>query len=186
VIGSGTIYPLFPYRELEGIKVENEREVEKIKIIDGGFIHNSPVEAAVRWGATHIILIEASPASRPYDPASFLDNAFVAFKYIMAQTQRTDLLHRGSVEIFELRPTSECDKRYLLRDCKEDPAPNMDTFDFSPGILAEAFKQGKDDAGSQDPLFKRVPGPPLFRQTKRERESQARQLPQAEHAFLRS
>jgi predicted acylesterase/phospholipase RssA len=167
VIGSGTIYPLFPYRELEGIKVENRREVEKLKIIDGGFIHNSPVEAAIKWGATHIILIEASPAAKPYDPASLLDNTFVAFKYIMAQTQRTDLLHRGSVEIFELRPTSECDKRYLSQDCEEDPAPNMDTFDFSPHILREAFRQGMDDAGSKDPLFKRVPGQPLFRQTKR-------------------
>jgi predicted acylesterase/phospholipase RssA len=168
VIGSGTIYPLFPYRVLEDIKLENGKKVNTLKIIDGGFIHNSPVEAAVKWGATHIILIEASPMSRPYDPTNLLDNTFVAFKYIMAQTQRTDLLHRGSVEIFELRPTSECDKRYLLQDCKEDPAPNMDTFDFSPIIIKEAFDQGRDDAVSSAPLFKRVPGPPLFRGTKLE------------------
>jgi predicted acylesterase/phospholipase RssA/ABC-type phosphate/phosphonate transport system substrate-binding protein len=186
VIGSGTIYPLFPYRELKDIRVENGREVKNLKIIDGGFIHNSPVEAAIKWDATHIILIEASPMAKPYDPTNLLDNAFVAFKYIMAQTQRTDLLHRGSVEIFELRPTSECDKRYLLQDCKEDPAPNMDTFDFSPHILKDAFAQGRADAGSNAPLFKRVPGPPLFRRTRQRPESQTSQEGQGPLAPQRS
>lgn len=172
VIGSGTIYPLFPYRELESIRVEN-KEFGKMKIIDGGFIHNSPVEAAIKWGATHIILIEASPMPKPYDPSSFLDNAFVALKYIMAQTQRIDLQARGSVEIFELRPTSECDKQSLTGDCEEQPEPNMDTFDFSESILKRAFAQGMKDAGSKDPLFKRVPGPPLFRLTRRQTEQPA-------------
>ncbi|HKS26474.1 MAG TPA: patatin-like phospholipase family protein [Pyrinomonadaceae bacterium] len=167
VIGSGTIYPLFPYRVLEQVKVGEEPPVSKLKVIDGGFIHNSPIEAAIKWGATHIILIEASPLPKPFDPENTLDNSLVAFKYIMAQTQRMDAVARGSVEIFELRPRSECDKKNLETRCSNDPQPNMDTFDFTPSITLGAFEQGVKDAQDSLPLFKRVPGPPLFRQTKK-------------------
>jgi predicted acylesterase/phospholipase RssA/ABC-type phosphate/phosphonate transport system substrate-binding protein len=59
VRGSGTIYPGFPPVTIRDFPA-NDRSV---RLIDGGFAHNSPVEAAVEWGATHIILIEASPKS---------------------------------------------------------------------------------------------------------------------------
>jgi hypothetical protein len=39
----------------------------------------------------------------------------------------------------------------------------MDTFDFSPALLKHAFEAGKNDVKSPRPLFRRVPGPPLFR-----------------------
>jgi ABC-type phosphate/phosphonate transport system substrate-binding protein len=168
VIGSGTIYPLFPYRELTNINVRGKM-VDKLKVIDGGFIHNSPIEAAIKWGATHIILIEASPLPKPFEPETTLDNSLVAFKYIMAQTQRMDAVARGEVEIFELRPRSECDKKNLDSGCRDDPEPNMDTFDFTPAITKMAFDIGREDAASLRPLFKRVPGPPLFRRTKKDR-----------------
>ncbi|MDX6559721.1 MAG: hypothetical protein QOF72_2770 [Blastocatellia bacterium] len=166
VIGSGTIYPLFPYRNLTDIKVKG-KTVTRLKVIDGGFIHNSPIEAAVRWGATHIISIEASPLPRPFDPEDTFDNSRVAFNYIMAQTQRMDAVVRGDAEIFELRPRSDCDKKNQEpgTGCKESPEPNMDTFDFSPAIARQAFQQGQDDVNSTRALFKRVPGPPLFRKT---------------------
>jgi predicted acylesterase/phospholipase RssA/ABC-type phosphate/phosphonate transport system substrate-binding protein len=166
VIGSGTIYPLFPYRELRMINLAQGKTVDRIKVIDGGFIHNSPIEAAIKWGATHIISIEASPLPKPFDPVSTLDHFQVAFKYIMAQTQRMDDVARGEVEIFELRPRSKCDKKSLEFVCKDDPEPNMDTFDFTPALTDNAFKIGMEDAASVRPLFKRVPGPPLLRKTK--------------------
>lgn len=164
VIGSGTIYPIFPYRVLSGLRVRGA-PVCKIKIIDGGFIHNSPVQAAIDWGATHILLVEASPLQKPYNPRYFLQNASVAFKYIFAQAQRMDTVSRGSVEIFELRPTSECEKKNPGQECVDkDPEPDMDTFDFSEAILRNAFDIGLRDGGSTRPLFRRVPGPPLFRE----------------------
>jgi hypothetical protein len=64
----------------------------------------------------------------------------------------------------------------------------MDTFDFDPKIVADAFRFGQVDAGSELPLFKRVPGPPRFRQTKRqaEAESQARlKRKETPYAFAR-
>jgi adenylate kinase len=39
----------------------DENAVIDVSIIDGGFVHNSPIEAAVKLEATHIIMIEASP-----------------------------------------------------------------------------------------------------------------------------
>ena len=172
IIGSGTIYPLFPYRELHHINVGPNKQTPLIKVIDGGFIHNSPIEAAIKWDATHIISIEASPQRKPFAPKNTLENSLVAFSYIMAQTQRADTTARGQVEIFELRPRSDCEKKNLDTGCNHDPEPNMDTFDFDPQLLSEAFKAGENDVKSDRPLFKRVPGQPLFRQTRRQKETQ--------------
>ncbi|HUS11108.1 MAG TPA: patatin-like phospholipase family protein [Pyrinomonadaceae bacterium] len=166
VIGSGTIYPLFPYRELSNINVGRNKQTPLLKIIDGGFIHNSPIEAAIKWGATHIISIEASPERKPFEPTNTLENSLVAFSYIMAQTQRADTTARGQVEIFELRPRSDCEKKNLEVGCNHDPEPNMDTFDFDPQIVGDAFTAGENDVKSDRPLFKRVPGPPLLRHTR--------------------
>lgn len=168
VIGSGTIYPLFPSRELTNVNLGQQKVTPKIKVIDGGFIHNSPIEAAIKWKATHIILIEASPQPKPFDPQDTFDNSLVAFNYIMAQAQRNDAESRGQVEIFELRPRSECEKKSLERGCNRDPEPNMDTFDFDPDIVCDAFNFGQQDVKTDLPLFWRVPGPPRFRQTKQQ------------------
>ena len=47
VIGSSTIYPVFPSRELKNLRVGNEdkpddqlKVASTVRIIDGGFIHN--------------------------------------------------------------------------------------------------------------------------------------------------
>ena len=166
VIGSGTIYPLFPYRELSNVNLSGNKQTPLIKVIDGGFIHNSPIEAAIKWGATHIIAIEASPQAKPFEPKNTLENSLVAFSYIMAQTQRADNSVRGQVEIFELRPRSDCEKTNRDFGCNHNPEPNMDTFDFDPQLLGEAFKTGETDVRSDLPVFKRVPGPPLLRHTR--------------------
>lgn len=172
VIGSGTIYPLFPYRELSYINIGGNKQAQLIKVIDGGFIHNSPIEAAIKWDATHIISIEASPLRKPFAPKNTLENSLVAFSYIMAQTQRADITARGQVEIFELRPRSDCEKKNLEVGCNHDPQPNMDTFDFDPKILDEAFTAGESDVLSDLPLFRRVPGQPLLRRTGRRNQTQ--------------
>ncbi len=161
VIGSGTIYPLFPFRTIHSIKVDN-RTVPAIDIIDGGFIHNVPVDAAVKWGATHIILIEASAADKPFAPHHFLDNVLVAFNYLFAQAQHIDS-DKGSTEIFELRPSSECEKLSKLHKCDETTLPDMDTFDFDRRILTKAYEMGDSDMSSPSAPLKRRSGEPLFR-----------------------
>lgn len=167
VIGSSTIYPIFPARTLKHINLGNEEsqstQIDEMRIIDGGFIHNIPIEAAKLWRATHIIVIEASPAEQ-YDPRDFLDHAMTAFGYLFAQAQRTDTLG-SSAETFLLRPTSECDKSNVKSVCTEmdgKPEPDMDTFDFSRRAAKRAFDTGLDDVKSSKPLFVRISGEPHF------------------------
>ena len=172
VIGSSTIYPIFPSRVLTDVTIGNEdgssrTEIAMMKIIDGGFIHNIPIEAAGLWQASHIILIEASPLPQQTAPQHFLDNSMMAFGYLFSQAQRTDKLARGSAETFELRPTSRCEKRDVDPFClgmENMPQPDMDTFDFSDALVREAFQFGRNDVSSEKPLFVRVGGPPLFRE----------------------
>ncbi|HEV7673739.1 MAG TPA: patatin-like phospholipase family protein [Candidatus Angelobacter sp.] len=155
VIGSSTIYPVFPPRKLRqvclqkdagsGFKPENE-----VDIIDGGFIHNSPIEAAVSWGATHIVLIEASPDDSPQPAEHFGQHVAKAFDYLFSQAQRTDVSSKGSVELFELRPEN-----------------SMDVLDFSPKLLQRAINDGKEDAGGGagvKPRFHRIARAPAFRE----------------------
>lgn len=170
VIGSSTIYPIFPSRELTDVRIGNEdrrddelKVARQVRIIDGGFIHNSPIEAAQSWGATHIIQIDASPEWQPSAPSNFAQNAALAFNYLFAQAQRTDQLVKGGVEIFQLRPTSECEKLNLTPLCADSPQPDMDTFDFNDVLVAKAYVAGRSDVAGARPLFQRVPGEPVFR-----------------------
>src|ERR1043166_7704407 len=176
VIGSSTIYPIFPSRELTDVRIGNEdrpddelKVARRVRIIDGGFIHNSPIEAAQSWGATHIIQIDASPEWEPSAPSNFAQNAALAFNYLFAQAQRTDQLVKGGVEIFQLRTTSECEKQNLTPLCTDSPQPDMDTFDFNDVMIARAYVAGRSDVAGRSgeavarPLFQRVPGEPVFR-----------------------
>jgi hypothetical protein len=174
VIGSSTIYPIFPSRALTSVQLGNEERelevIERMNIVDGGYIHNIPIEAAVKWKATHIILIEASPTPMQSTPKDFWDNSMLAFGYLFNQAQLTDKLVRGATETFELRPTSFCEKQDTLPSCvgpSNTPDPNMDTFDFSLPLVKNAFLRGSEDVAgngtSLKPLFQRVPGPPMFR-----------------------
>jgi predicted acylesterase/phospholipase RssA len=169
VIGSSTIYPIFPARLLQKIQLGTDEhpydQSVDMRIIDGGFTHNIPIEAARLWKATHIIVIEASPAEQ-HDPRYFLDHALTAFGYLFAQAQRADTLG-SKAEAFLLRPTSECDKSNIRSVCTEiqpdgKPDPDMDTFDFSPRAAQGAFDKGSDDVKSFRPLFVRIPGEPHF------------------------
>jgi predicted acylesterase/phospholipase RssA/ABC-type phosphate/phosphonate transport system substrate-binding protein len=171
VIGSSTIYPIFPSRVLTNVKLGNEEkeerdDIDKMSIVDGGYIHNIPIEAAVKWKASHIILIEASPSAAQNMPKDFWDHSMTAFGYLFNQAQLTDKLVRGAAETFELRPTSSCEKQDTLPSCvgpANTPDPNMDTFDFTPQLVKNAFDRGMNDVNDTKPLFMRVPGPPLFR-----------------------
>jgi predicted acylesterase/phospholipase RssA/ABC-type phosphate/phosphonate transport system substrate-binding protein len=143
VVGSSSIYPIFPARQLD----------ENVKIIDGGFAHNSPIDAAVMWGATHIILIEASPSVRPRESRLFY-NAMNAFNHLYYQAQLLDARARGKVEIFTLRPEPS----------DSDDEPDLCTFDFHSELVKKAIKRGYDDAKNAKPRFSRGSGEPVFKE----------------------
>lgn len=197
VIGSSSIYPVFPPRKLERvwtdpnppspqqmIKDVESSSLEQMKsgdpkktvenvhnmdVIDGGYIHNSPIDAALRWKPTHIVLIEASPQEQPPEPRNFVDSSITAFNYLFYQAQRLDTQLKGQVDIFELRPASTCTGKPF-----EDPSSctkdqNLDTFDFSPNRVEMAIQRGLNDARSNEARFLRLPGLPQFRDVPSER-----------------
>lgn len=151
VIGSGSIFPAFEARQLSGVKRIMDKDVTKdVAIIDGGFVHNSPIEAAVRLDATHIIVIEASPASQPKEEINLLNNSVTAFNHLFTQAQLLDARSRRQAEIYTLQPSS--------------PAANGDPFlctlDFGKNFIDRAVKWGNDDANdTRTPRFVRQPRP---------------------------
>jgi len=154
VIGSATIYPVFGPRHLTiPSSLDGLRRSAGLDIIDGGFAHNSPIEAAVKWGATHIILIEASPKSKPSLHRNLLDNSLDAFNYLFNEAQLVDAHSRGKIEIFSIRPDVD--------DSKTDA--NLCTFDFDDSLMKGAIDKGLTDALNTDrPKFLRERGEPVF------------------------
>ena len=153
VLGSGSVFPVFPARTLENFP----RPGERVELIDGGFVHNSPVEAAVRWGATHVVLIEADPHERA-ERRNFLQNAAGAFNHLYHQAQQVDARSREKeqVVIFSLRP---------------DP-PHLCMLDFADNLIEAAIAKGYREArggppsGGEGPTglrrFRKELGQPFF------------------------
>jgi hypothetical protein len=113
-------------------------------------VHNSPIEAAVKLDATHIIVIEASPASQPKEEINLLNNSVTAFNHLFTQAQLLDARSRRQAEIYTLQPSS--------------PAANGDPFlctlDFGKNFIDRAVKWGNDDASdTKTPRFVRQPRP---------------------------
>lgn len=154
VIGSASIYPVFDPRCLptSGLPCD-PNSGNNLQLIDGGFAHNSPIEAAVAWGATHIILIEASPKAKPARRRNLWDNSLDAFNFLFSQAQLVDTHCRGKVELFSLRPSPD--------NPTEDP--NLCTFDFVDFLVEGAIGKGITDATDvENPKFLRGRGQPSF------------------------
>ena len=144
VMGSGSIFPVFPPRRIENIP----RPGEQIELVDGGFAHNSPVEAAVLWGATHIVLIEATPRKRS-ERGNFLRNATSSFRHLHQQAQLLDARSRGKVIVFSLAP---------------EP-PHICVLDFADNLVAASIERGYRDASmnvSPAARFRKELGEPIF------------------------
>ena len=145
IMGSGSIYPLFPARRIDGLP----RPGEQIELVDGGFAHNSPIEAAVLWGATHIILIDVTPRGR-IKRGNFLQNTTSSVRHLHRQAQLLDARSRERANIFTLSP---------------EP-PHICIIDFADNLVAESIAQGERDASldpaSLTPRFHKELGEPVF------------------------
>ena len=141
VMGSGSIYPIFPPRPLPDFPGAGR----EVRMVDGGFAHNSPVEAAVLWGATHVVLIEASAkAERGTRAGTLLSSGLEAFHFLYDQAQLTDVRTRERVVIYTLRPRP----------------PHVSVLDFAPACIDAAIAAGVADASSRS--FARQDGEPRF------------------------
>jgi hypothetical protein len=125
VLGSGSIFPVFPARKLHDFPVAGVTT----ELVDGGFAHNSPVEAAALWGATHVVLVEASPQER-VERTNFVTNAAASFGHLYEQSQLLDARARGKVAIFALAPE----------------APHLCVLDFADNLIEDSIDRGYRDA----------------------------------------
>jgi hypothetical protein len=163
VLGSSTIYPFFDAQRLDCLQVARpersgprsspfgpQQQIRNIDIVDGGYSHNSPLEAAISWGATHILLIQASPSPRYQRPHSLFAHIFNAFNYLFDQAQRADSSVKGSVEIFELSPSFGCDQWFDPR-CSDKRQQWLDLLDFSDPLLGSAIEHEWNDVKGQPP-----------------------------------
>jgi predicted acylesterase/phospholipase RssA len=148
LMGSGAIYPVFPARVLPDFP----RTGESTEIIDGSFAHRSPVEAAVLWGATHIILIQADPDER-VPRGSFGANVSAALTFLYDQAQLIDVRTKDQAMLFNLAPRP----------------PHIGLLDFAGNLidasLAKGYREvrGAPELGdAQPPPFRKEVGMPHF------------------------
>ena len=139
-LGSGSIFPVFPAREIKDFPISGI----STRVIDGGFAHNSPVEAAVNWGATHIIMIEATALSEKVEHTSMAGNFLGAFDHLFDQAQLIDVRSREAVYIYTIRPKAGPDSISVL--------------DFNARMIQAAINRGKRDA--KEPNFEKQLGQP--------------------------
>ena len=144
VMGSGSIFPVFPPRRIS----EFPEPGEHIELVDGGFAHNSPLEAAVLWGATHVIQVEATPRKRK-TRSNFLGNATSSFRHLYRQAQLVDARSRGKVTVFSIAP---------------EP-PHICVLDFAEPLVSNSIDRGYRDAAMQTSAgarFHNEIGEPVF------------------------
>jgi hypothetical protein len=121
IMGSGSIYPVFPPRTLHDFP----KAGQWVDLVDGGFAHSSPVETAALWGATHIILVQASPPER-VERRNFVENASAAFSHLYDQAQRVDAQTKEHRLVFTPAPRP----------------PHLCVLDFADTLIGRAVDKG--------------------------------------------
>ena len=115
----------------------------------GGQTSAGTVEAAVLWGATHVILIDVMASGR-IKRGNFFQNVTSSVRHLHRQAQLLDMRSRGKVTIFTLSP---------------EP-PHICIIDFADNLISASIDRGyrdaRIDAASATPRFQREFGAPVF------------------------
>jgi predicted acylesterase/phospholipase RssA/ABC-type phosphate/phosphonate transport system substrate-binding protein len=148
LIASGAIYPVFPARTIRDFPAAGQ----STEVIDGSFSHRSPIEAAVLWGATHIILIQADP-DELMPRGGFGANIAAALTHLYDQAQLTDVRTKEQAMVFNLAPRP----------------PHIGLLDFAGNLIDASIAKGyrevrgeNDRSASQPPPFRKEVGVPHF------------------------
>jgi predicted acylesterase/phospholipase RssA len=149
MLGSAAIYPLFPARRVQDLPVKGQH----VDLVDGSFAHRSPLEAAVTWGATHLLVIEAS-TQEVVPRGKFLHNMGAAITFLYDQAQLVDVRSRSRVALYTLYPS----------------APHIGLLDFSEPLIEASLAKGYREAsgvptssqGYQGGALHKALGPPRF------------------------
>lgn len=148
LLGSAAIYPLFPSRPIEDLPEPGQH----VDLVDGSFAHRSPLEAAVLWGATHVVVIEASTqeiATR----GNLLNNFGASLCYLYDEAQLVDVRLKGQTVLYTLWPS----------------APHIGLLDFSPHLIRGSIEKGYREASGaptaaaqRGGALQKELGPPVF------------------------
>ena len=145
MMGSGAIYPVFPARTLKDFPSAGQ----SADIVDGSFSHRSPIEAAVLWGATHIVVLEASP-EEVSPRGSFAANIGAALNHLYDQAQLLDQYSKQHVTTLTLYPSP----------------PHIGLLDFSGNLIAASIKRGYEETQGRGAAgwapFRKEAGEPRF------------------------
>lgn len=126
---SGSPFPVFPAHKIKiGDRIE--------KLIDGGYSHNTPIDAAKTLGADRLLVIYSSPlVAGTMDQPSLLQKVFGTmvqnlprlFPYLFQRSQIEDLLSAKEVLVAALAPTGDDDgsKWPILTDFRQSVVESM-------------------------------------------------------------
>ncbi|MFN8392160.1 MAG: PhnD/SsuA/transferrin family substrate-binding protein [Bdellovibrionota bacterium] len=128
VLASGAIYPVFPSRTMEDFPERGDR----MELVDGSFDHRSPIEAAVLWGATHIIQIQAV-TDEISQRGTFIANINAALNHLYDQAQLLDTRSKEQVLTFTVAPQP----------------PHIGLLDFSDNLIAHSITKGYREGGGK-------------------------------------
>lgn len=138
VLGSAAIYPLFPSRRVHDLPQPGR----SVDLVDGSFAHRSPLEAAVLWEATHVLVVEAS-TSEVSRRGHLLANLGASLNFLYDEAQLVDVRQRDRVALYTLVPE----------------APHIGLLDFSENLIQASIDKGYREAQSG---FQKRLGPPRF------------------------
>jgi predicted acylesterase/phospholipase RssA/ABC-type phosphate/phosphonate transport system substrate-binding protein len=147
VMGSGAVFPVFPARTVLNCPSAGR----KLQLVDGSFCHHNPIEAAAIWGATHVIVVNPSPAVSETTSAherTLYENSQVAFMRLFEQAQNRDRRAEQDLTVFFINP--EADKH------------NISLLSFARRPIADAIDHAQIELGQNQKPFRRQLSKPLF------------------------
>jgi predicted acylesterase/phospholipase RssA len=147
VMGSGAVFPVFPARTVFNCPSLGRR----LQLVDGSFCHHNPIEAAAMWGASHVIVVNPSPAVKETASAqerTLYENSQVALMRLFEQAQNRDRRAEQDLTVFFINP--EADKH------------NISLLSFARKPIADAIDHAQRELDQKQKPFRRQLSKPLF------------------------
>lgn len=147
VMGSGAVFPVFPAHTVLDCPSLGRR----LQLVDGSFCHHNPIEAAAMWGASHVIVVNPSPAveetTAPH-ARTLYENSQVALMRLFEQAQNRDRLAERDLTVFFINP--DADKH------------NISLLSFARKPIADAIDHAQSELDQKQKPFRRRLSKPLF------------------------
>jgi predicted acylesterase/phospholipase RssA len=147
VMGSGAVFPVFPAQTVLNCPSVGHR----LQLVDGSFCHHNPIEAAAMWGASHVIVVNPSPAVEETMAAherTLYENSQVALMRLFEQAQNRDLRAERDLTVFFINP--EADKH------------NISLLSFARMPITDAIDHAQSELDQKQKPFRRQLSKPLF------------------------